>query len=130
MKPNYSLFGNGESLLRAIPLNISYYCNLFELNPGEGGRLAGLAHDPFFPILTTRASALFEVDCKDSCDYLKYRQRITLHLSGIARKRFSPCSVPFAASVALMAMDVAETLQALQWEAESMSTEEDQCGRN
>lgn len=131
MKENHSRFDDEGRMLRAIPLNISHYCDLLGLNQEEGVRLVSLARNPLFSILTTQAKALFEVRCKDSYDCLKLRQRVTLHLFRMASGKFAPCSVPFAVAVALMAMDVTETLQGLQWEAESQSkVGEDSCGRN
>lgn len=119
MIQKYPITPETGNVLRAIPLNIPYYSALLGLSQKESETLQTVSQIPFFTVLTTRASALFEIQCSDSCDYLRCRQSITLHLSQIVSEEWEECSVRFAVSVALMAMDVAETIQALQWESEA-----------
>lgn len=121
MKPNYPITPESGNVLRAIPLNTPYYSALLGLSQKESETLQTLGQSSFFSVLTTRASALFEIQCADSCDYLRFRQSITLHLSQIVSEDLEECSVRFAVSVALMAMDVAETIQSLRWESEAVS---------
>lgn len=120
--PNYPIPLEEERAPRTIPLNLSYYSALLGLSQTESETLQTLAQTSLFTVLRTRASALFEIKCKDSYDYLRCRQSITLHLSQVVSEDLEECSVRFAVSVALMAMDVAETIQALQWESEAKST--------